>query len=362
MIRILQCVNNMQRAGLETLLMNYYRNIDRSRIQFDFLMHRAEPSAYDGEIESMGGKIYRAPRLYPHNYPAYFAHMSRFFREHPEYTVVHSHIDAMSYLPLLAAKRAGVPVRIAHSHSAGIDRDMKYPLKQLFRTLLPTVASHRAACGTEAGLFLFKGADFRVIPNGVDAGRFAYDPAVRGEKRRELGLGDGLVIGHAGRFAAVKNHGFLLEIFSEVLKSRPEARLILAGTGELEAAVKEKARAMGLSERVSFLGSREDMEGLYQAMDVFVMPSLFEGFPGVGVEAQFAGLPCVFSDRITAELDFSGRCGFLPLEGGAELWAEEILRRCGAQLPREGFYCPDYDINVAAAALEEYYIQLQGKG
>ena len=145
MIRILQCVNNMHRAGLETLLMNYYRNIDRTKIQFDFLMHRQERSEYDDEIESLGGRIFRAPRLYPQNYPAYFAFMEDFFREHPEYKIVHSHIDAMSYLPLLAAQRVGVPIRIAHSHSTGIDLDLKYPLKQFFRWRLNSFLKRESA-------------------------------------------------------------------------------------------------------------------------------------------------------------------------------------------------------------------------
>ena len=129
MIRILQCVNDMHRAGLETMLMNYYRNIDRDKIQFDFLTHRPNRSDYDDEIESLGGKMYYAPRLYPQNYPEYFKWMKRFFAEHPEYKVVHSHIDAMSYLPLKAAKAANIPVRIAHSHNTSIDKDFKYLLK-----------------------------------------------------------------------------------------------------------------------------------------------------------------------------------------------------------------------------------------
>ena len=358
MIRILQCVNNMHRAGLETLLMNYYRHMDREQIQFDFLMHRAQRSDYDDEIESMGGRIYRAPRLYPQNYPAYFAYMARFFREHPEYTIVHSHIDAMSYLPLLAAKRAGVPVRIAHSHNTDIDKDFKYPLKQAFRFLLPRAASHKAACGSEAGRFLFRGGDFHIIPNAVEAGRFAFDEAVRAEKRQELGLGEGLVIGHAGRFTPVKNHGFLLKVFDKLLEKRPDARLLLAGTGELEQKMKEKAADMGLGDRVLFLGSRGDMAGLYQAMDVFVLPSLFEGLPVVGVEAQYAGLPCLFSDRITRELAFTENCRFLPIEWEAERWAEELLHCADKSGERGGMYCPDYDIEVAAAALEEYYLAL----
>ena len=178
----------MHRAGLETMLMNYYRHIDREKIQFDFLVHRQGRADYDDEIESMGGRIYVAPRLYPQNYCAYFRYMKQFFRDHPEYKVMHSHIDAMSFLPLLAGKLSGVPVRIAHSHSASIDRDMKYLIKQGFRLLLPSVATHFFACGKKAGKFLFRGKPFQMIPNAIDASRFLYDPEMRGKKRRELEL------------------------------------------------------------------------------------------------------------------------------------------------------------------------------
>ena len=156
MIRILQVVNDMHRAGLETMLMNYYRNIDRERVQFDFLTHRPEKSDYDDEIVSLGGKVYYAPRLYPQNYPAYFKYMKQFWAEHPEYKIVHSHIDSMSYLPLLTAKKAGVPVRIAHSHNTSIDKDFKYILKQLFRYGINSVANYHLACGSEAGRFLYR--------------------------------------------------------------------------------------------------------------------------------------------------------------------------------------------------------------
>ena len=144
MIRVLQCVNDMHRAGLETMLMNYYRNIDTNKDQFDFLTHRPDKSDYDDEILSLGGKVYYAPRLYPQNYPAYFKYMKKFFAEHPEYQIVHSHIDSMSYLPLLAAKKAGVPIRIAHSHNTSIDKDFKYILKQYFRKNGRTINMEKA--------------------------------------------------------------------------------------------------------------------------------------------------------------------------------------------------------------------------
>ena len=140
-MRVLQVVNDMHRAGLETMLMNYYRNINREDIQFDFLTHRAYKSDYDDEIISLGGKMYYAPRLYPQNYLQYFKWMRTFFYDHPEYQIIHSHIDTMSYLPLLAAKKARIPVRIAHSHNTSIDKDFKYPLKQFFRTQITSVAN-----------------------------------------------------------------------------------------------------------------------------------------------------------------------------------------------------------------------------
>ena len=198
MIRILHCVNNMHRAGLETMLMNYYRTIDRTKIQFDFLTHRPERADYDDEIERLGGRVYYAPRLYPHRYAAYFSFMTKFFQEHPEYQIMHSHIDAMSYLPLLAGKRAGVPIRIAHSHSTSIDKDLKYPLKLFFKARMLTVANQCAACGEAAGQFLFGGHEFELIPNAIDAQRFRFDAKMRAEMRQRLALDGKLVLGHVG--------------------------------------------------------------------------------------------------------------------------------------------------------------------
>ncbi len=358
MIRVLQCVNNMHRAGLETMLMNYYRHMDRTQIQFDFLTHRPDRADYDDEIERLGGRVYYAPRLYPHHYAAYFSFMTKFFQEHPEYKIMHSHIDAMSYLPLLAGKRAGVPIRIAHSHNTAIDRDLKYPIKQMFRYALPTVTSHRASCGEEAGRFLFRGADFTVIPNAMEPERFRFDAKRRKAIRQGLGLDDQLVLGHVGRFSYQKNHPFLLEIFRAVLKKRENAVLLLIGTGEDEGNVKIRAEQLGVSDRVRFLGSQADVSPFYQAMDVFVMPSRFEGVPLTGVEAQYALLPCVFSDRVPTEVAFTERCSFVPLEKSAGEWAEQILSVVASE--RQALQITDnrYDIHQASQLLADYYRRL----
>lgn len=337
------------------MIMNYYRNIDRTRFQFDFLTHREERSDYDDEIEALGGRIYRAPRLYPQNYPAYFRFMKQFFREHPEYKIVHSHIDAMSYLPLLAAKKAGVPVRIAHSHSTGIDRDFKYPLKQYFRLRLGSVATHNFSCGNDAGRFLFRGRDFTVIHNAVDPAQFGFNEAIRQKKREELKISDRFVVGHVGRMSYPKNHGFLLEIFVELLKQRPEALLLLVGTGEKEQELKDKVNELGIAQSVRFLGNRSDVNELYQVMDIFVLPSHFEGIPLVGVEAQFAGLPCLYSKGVPLEVCFNENCRFQSLSEPASVWVDDVLSLSAEPDRSEVNKNSPYDIGVAALNLQKHY-------
>lgn len=358
MIRILHVVNDMHRAGLETMLMNYYRNIDRTKIQFDFLTHRPNKSDYDDEIISMGGKVYYAPRLYPQNYVAYFKWMKQFFKDHPEYKIMHSHIDSMSYLPLLAAKKAGIPVRIAHSHNTSIDRDFKYPLKQYFRFKIKSVANTYFACGKEAGEFLFGNDEFTVIPNAVEAEKFYYDENIRVRKRNELGLINEFVIGHVGRMSYQKNHKFLIEIFNDVIKLNSNSVLLLIGVGEKEDEIKKQVRYLGIQEKVLFLGSRNDVSELYQAMDVFVLPSFFEGIPVVGVEAQFANLPCFFSNKTPSEVKFNNKSQFLDLDISSQEWAKQIIQTKGdvRERMRTSIVKSSYDIRKAHFILESYYI------
>lgn len=361
MIRILQCVNDMHRAGLETMLMNYYRHIDRTQIQFDFLTHRPRKSDYDDEIISLGGRVYHAPRLYPQNYPKYFKWMRNFFAEHPEYKIVHSHIDVMSYLPLLAAKKVGVPVRIAHSHNTALEKDFKFLLKQYFRKKVNSVATHRFACGEAAGRFLFGKKSFEIIPNAVEAEKFYFDEAVRKQKRRELAIENKFVIGHVGRFCLQKNHEFLINIFDVVQRMAPDAVLLLVGVGEKLEQIKKQVFALGLETKVQFLGNRSDVNELYQAMDVFVLPSLFEGIPVVGVEAQFSDLPCLFSDRVPREVKFNRKSKFVDLDERSKFWANEILKTYGRGVrskATQDIINSKYNINNSYIILQKCYIEL----
>lgn len=360
MIRVLQCVNDMHRAGLETMLMNYYRHIDREKIQFDFLTHRPYRSDYDEEIESLGGKMYYAPRLYPQNYPKYFKWMKEFFIEHPEYQIVHSHIDSMSYLPLKAAKKSGIPIRIAHSHNTSIDKDLKYPLKQYFRRKICEVANCYCSCGEEAGEFLFPGKNFKYIPNAIEADRFLFDENVRKKKRKSLKWDECYVVGHIGRLSYQKNHKFLLDIFKEVAIRDNTAILVLVGCGEKENEIRKQVDMLELKDKVLFLGNRSDVNELYQAMDIFVMPSFFEGIPVVGIEAQFSGLPCLFSNGVPKQVKFSNEVEFLSIKLDAKEWAEKILdyrnyeRKCSDYVIKNS----EYNIENSYSILTDYYLSL----
>ena len=358
MIRILHIVSYMQRGGLETLIMNCYRHIDREKMQFDFIVHRDFRSDYDDEIEELGGKIYRLPRLNPFS-PGYKKALMDFFQAHPEYKIVHCHLDCMSALPLAAAKKCGVSVRIAHAHSSNQARNLKYPLKRWYMRKIPGVATHFFACSKEAGRWMFPGQDITVISNGIETEKFVFRHEIRDEVRRELNLKDELVLGHVGRFMPEKNHSFLIDIFEEVHKHIPNARLLLVGTGPLEDQAKQKVDRLGLAEHVRFLGVRSDVNRILQAVDVFVLPSLYEGLSLTSVEAQTSGLRCFFSDTVSRACQMTDVVTFLPLKGDAVQWAEAIVSGNAAkrESKHEMICAAGFDIQTTADWLFNFYTE-----
>lgn len=358
MIRVLQVVTNMDRGGLESMLMNYYRHIDREKIQFDFLVHRQERAAFDDEIEALGGRIYRLPRLVPWS-KSYLSALNRFFDEHTGYKVVHVHQDCLSSVILKAAKQHDVPVRIAHSHSANQDKNLKYPIKLWYKRSIPEYATNLFACGKDAGDWMFGGASYQIINNAIDVAAYTYDPTKRQEMRRQLGLENELTIGHVGRFSQPKNHPFLLDIFTSLLKKEPDAVLLLVGGGADMPKIQAKAQELGIAERVRFLGVRSDVADLMQTMDVFVFPSLYEGLPVTMVEAQAAGLPCIISDKVPSECILTeGVVNIMPLSASPEAWAEKILSM--RAVPRtdrhEEIAAHGFDITTEAVKLQEFYL------
>lgn len=359
MIRVLQVVTYMGRGGLETMLMNYYRHIDRNKVQFDFLVHRDFEADYDQEIMKLGGKIYHVSRLIPWS-KSYSAELKEFFREHPEYQIVHVHQDCLSAVALQCAKECGVLIRIAHSHSSSAVKNMKYPIKLHYMKQIPKYATHMFACGKQAGDWMFSGNKYKIVRNAIDTEKYQYSSVIEKQVRSEFRLDEKIVIGHVGNFTPAKNHSFLLEMFQEILKRKPEARLFLVGGGEGIDSVKEKAKNMGIQNKVIFTGGRSDVKRLMQAMNVFVFPSLYEGLPVTMIEAQASGLSCIISDHVSDEcIVTKNLVSSMSLEESPARWAESILQQSyrGHENHIEEIKEAGYDISTEAKKLEKFYLQ-----
>ena len=329
-IRVLQVVTIMNRGGLETMLMNYYRKLDKTKIQFDFMTNRLERGHYDDEIEALGGKIYRLSPIKPGNYNKYFKELDEFFKEHKEYKVVHSHINENSGFVLKAAKKAGIECRIAHSHLSDLKLDYKYPFRVYARRNLKENVSDYFACSQRAGEWLFgkeisSSGKVIVLNNAVDTEKFKINKDIRDKVRMELGIEDKKVIGHVGRFNPQKNHEFLIDVFNEVYKNDKGTVLLLIGDGYLKEKIEDKVKKLNLEQGVKFLGVREDIPELMQGMDLFLFPSQFEGLAVVMVEAQAAGLKVITSTGVTKESDITNNVEFIDLSKGAEYWADIVL-------------------------------------
>ncbi len=363
-IRVLQVATKMDRGGLETMIMNYYRKMDRSKIQFDFLLHRTSEGAYDSEIKRLGGRLYFVPRANPLN-PRYYKAVSDFFARHKEHSIVHSHIDCMSAPILSAARRHGVSVRIAHSHNSFQDKDLKYPVKVVAKKFITRHATHLLACSKDAGKWMFETDDFEIMHNAIDIAAFEFDLDRRLSSRKSLGIEEGvLTVGHVGRFSTAKNHDFILKVFASLAGMSNQVVLMLVGDGERRPLIEMKAREMGLSDKIKFLGSRDDVPNLMNAMDVFLMPSIYEGLPLVLVEAQAAGLPCVISNAIPRDCDITRKIKRLELAEPPSVWAEAVIAHAGLQSRVDGFEIvrqAGFDVAFEAKKLGSFYLESVSK-
>lgn len=362
-IRVLNMFTVMDRGGAETMVMNYYRHIDRTKVQFDFLVHREQRGAYDDEIERMGGRIYRMCPIYPQNFSRYKRDLRTFFRAHPEYKIIHSHMSELGYFAFREAKRQGVPVRICHAHNAPHGFDVKMIMRTYFKKRMMPYLTHLFMCGEESGKWLYgekNKSRFIMLNNAIDAALYSFDTSKREKMRQQFGLTDELVVGHVGRFNPQKNHPFLLDVFAALLKKESDAVLLLVGGGDDMPQIQAKAEALGIAEHVRFLGVRSDVADLMQAMDVFVFPSLYEGLPVTMVEAQASGLPCIISDKVPPECILTeGLVNIMPLSASPEAWAEKILAKRAiprtdrrAEIAAHGF-----DISTEAVKLQEFYLE-----
>lgn len=349
----------MMNGGVESVVMNYYRHIDRSRIQFDIIADEDSTYIPYEEIESLGGRVYVVPPYQKMN--KYIPALISLFKEN-NYKIVHSHINTLSVFPLYAAKRAGVPARIAHNHSTAAKGETKKNIfKYTLRPFAKLYSTNYAACSKYAGEWLFgkksmERGEVTVFNNAIDLNKFRFNENIRNEVRRELGVEDKFVIGHVGRFCYQKNQDLLLDIFAEVCKRDIDAVLLLIGDGDDRKRIEEKAGTIS-SGKVLFLGNRNDVYRLYQAMDVFVMPSRYEGLGMVAVEAQMCGVKTVVSTAVPTEAEISENIKFVDLSDGIDVWISAILSGDSGNIVTESSY-EVYDISVQAKKLTEYYVSL----
>ena len=365
-IRVLHENVIMDPGGIEALLMNVYRHIDRDKVQFDFMVHRPDHAFYENEIESLGGKIYRTPRFspFPGQYQSYMRAVEKILSEHPEYKVMHAHAE-LNLWPLMVAKKLGIPTRIAHSHNAKTTVNLKYFFFLYEKARIKKYCTDMFMCSRPAGIWTFgkeavDSGKVQFIKNGIETERFVYNEQIRAKKRGEFGLGDKLVVGHVGRFMQQKNHAFLISIFNIIHKKNPNSVLMLVSDGRLMDEIKEKVHALGLDSSVMFLGNRGDVNELMQAMDIFLFPSLWEGLPLTGIEAQTAGLPVVMSDIITNEVCITDSVYMMSLNKSAEEWADKALSVCSNHIRKnvqKQIIDAGFDIRTTAQWLQEFYLR-----
>lgn len=323
-IRVLHVVTMMDRGGLETLLMNYYRSIDRSKIQFDFLTHRKHTQDYEHEIKQLGGKIYKINPLNPFSLK-YRKELNAFFQNHPEYKIVHSHLDCMSSIPLKYARINDIPIRIAHSHNASQEKNIKYLLKLYYKHQISKNATHLFSCGVKAGQWMFGNRTFQVLNNTIDVDSFSYSTTIREKYRKDYKLTNNIVIGNVASFKDAKNHSFIIDVFYHIKNINPNYKLVLVGNGKLFSKIEFKIKKLNLEKDVLLLGVRDDVNNLLQMFDIFFLPSLYEGFPVSLVEAQCSGLQCVTSKNVSDECDLTDLVHHYSLEDDAEEWAKKII-------------------------------------
>ncbi|MFR8088773.1 MAG: glycosyltransferase family 1 protein [Lachnospirales bacterium] len=360
-IRVLHILQRMEAAGVQTFLMNLYRKIDRKKVQFDFLVHYTMPQFFDKEIEELGGKIYRFSVREDYNLIKYYTNLNRFFEKHKEYKIVHGHMHTLGGIYLHVAKNKNVPVRIAHSHTNNTQFDYKRFLKIIMNRLYAMDANVLFACSKAAGEYMFGTRKFEVINNAIITDNFIFSESIRTNKRKELGVEDRFVVGNVGRFEIQKNQQFVVEVFEKLCKVRSDSVLLLIGSGSMQDNIKALVIEKKLQDKVVFLGNRRDVAEIYQAMDIFFMPSLFEGLGIVGVEAQAAGTPTVCTDTLPPEIDVSPLINRVSLDAPIDRWVSEILSSAENPLKhqnmREYIVRANYDMDEVAKKMEDFYMK-----
>ena len=398
MIRVLHVLGGVNLGGAESRIMDLYRHMDREQVQFDFLVHMdaakyaqavnegknpeeyRDSQHYDDEIKSLGGHIYALPKYKVYNIGAYKKAIRRFFEQHNDYSVVQGHMTSTASIYLPIAKECGLKCVIAHTRNAGVDKGLKGVIVKNLRKSLPQKSDFLFACSHLAGDATFGGAKYTYIPNTIDTSRFLFDAEKRKEIRDKHGISDSaIVIGNVARFSPQKNQKYLLDVlalFFDTVSDKVDenttnvdVRLIFCGDGDLKAECEEYAEKLGLSEKVIFAGNCSDVEKYYSAMDIYAFPSIYEGLPGVVVEAQASGLRCMISDTITREVCLTDTMKVIGItEEDKKVWADTLVQNVAALLNTENLQndradaaaqvrAAGFDVNDQADKMMRFYLE-----
>lgn len=362
MIRVAMIIGKMDSGGKKSLVMEYYRHIDRSQVQFDFICDSDSQAIPENEIQELGGRIYIIPP-YQHIF-ANMREMKRIFRQN-SYPIMHAWNSTMNLFPMKVAKSSGIPVRISESLSMAHEGDWKTKIKKILRPLSKLYATHYMSCGEDCGRWqfgdkLFDAGKVDVFKTVINAKYNDFDPELRNKTRKQFGWEEKIVVGHIGRFTPQKNSVHLIEIFAAFVKKEPQAVLCLIGDGELKEKMMSRIKELGIEDSVEYLGRREDIRQFYNAMDCFLLPSLYEGLPVVGLEAQSCGIPVFFSTEITREAKASDLCHFIPLSASEEEWADKIIEVVKKNIPVRSGHAKEvieagFDSTSEAIRLQKYY-------
>ena len=363
-IRILQVLGRLNRGGAESMIMNLYRNVDRNKVQFDFVIHTDEDCDFTDEVLALGGRIYSAPRYNVKNHIVYKKWWQSFFKEHTEYNVIHGHMYSIASIYLSIAKKYGV-VTISHSHSSSAKTGISGKVKLLIQLPLRNIPHWLFSCSDKAGKWLYgknvkKRKNYVLLKNAIDTDKYTYNREIANKVREEFNIQNRFVVGHVGRLFAPKNHMYLLEVFSEILREKPDAVLMLVGTGPMKGQIEDKIAKIGIKGSVIMTGVRSDVNELMQAMDAFVFPSFYEGLPVTVVEAQAAGLPCFVSDTVTDEVCITELVKMMSIKKEPIEWAREILVMSGEfqrENAKQKIVDAGYDIKATASWLQNFYLK-----
>lgn len=359
-IRVLHNIASLHFGGSQAFVMNIYNNIDRTKVQFDFVVTPEEKIDLYSQVEQLGGRVYVCPKYTGKNHFAYCKWWNDFFTEHPEYHVIHGHVRSTASIYLKIAKKHGL-ITIAHSHSTSNGSGISAFVKDAMQFPIRNTADYLFACSDKAGVWLYgrkvlTQPNYRTIPNGIDLKRFAFNAEKRQQMRKELGIAEStFVVGHVGRITTPKNHKFLIELFTEYYKKNSDSKLLLVGDGELREAVEQQCILLGVRDAVVMAGSKTNTEDYYQVMDVFVFPSLWEGLGIVAIEAQASGLPCLVSDNVPNEALLCSYVEAISLKDMTK-WVVELGKVHSNKRVAELDNLSSYDICKIAEELQAFYL------